>query len=136
MYPATVQNIYDAPPPPPKERNETIEYIQTIVQGVQAQSYEMEGLAQANAVLTISKSAITAQLSQMTVTMNSMKAQLKHSPLHKPIKQDPKGSTTAGSEGAISLMGEKPNHQIKWYIKMKRTKRKRWVAVKRSVNDG
>ena len=37
----------------------------------------MEGLAQANAVLTSSNSAVMAQLAQMTVTMNSMQAQLK-----------------------------------------------------------
>ena len=40
------------------------------------QSYELEGLAQANAVLTISNSAEMAQLAQMTVAMNSMQVQL------------------------------------------------------------
>ena len=40
------------------------------------QSYEREGLAQANAVLTISNSAEMAQLAQMTVAMNSMQVQL------------------------------------------------------------
>ena len=40
------------------------------------QSYELEVLAQANAVLTISNSAEMAQLAQMTVAMNSMQVQL------------------------------------------------------------
>ena len=57
-YTATVQNIYDAPPPPPEDHHEAIEYIQTIVQGMQTQSYHMEGISQANSVLTISKSAV------------------------------------------------------------------------------
>ena len=37
----------------------------------------MEGMAQANAVLTSSNSAVMAQLAHMNVTMNSMQAQLK-----------------------------------------------------------
>ena len=32
-----VQNIYGSPPPPLEEHHETIEDIQTIVQGIQAQ---------------------------------------------------------------------------------------------------
>ena len=39
--------------------------------------FELEGLAQANAVLTNSNSAVMAQLAQMTVTMNAMQAQVK-----------------------------------------------------------
>ena len=76
-YTATVQNIYDAPTKSPEEHNEVIEYIQTIVQGMQTQGYNMEELAQSNLVLTSSNSAIMAQLAQMTVTMNAIKAQLK-----------------------------------------------------------
>ena len=40
-------------------------------------SYNVEVMAQANAVLTISKSVVMAQLAYMTVTMNAMQAQLK-----------------------------------------------------------
>ena len=40
-------------------------------------SYDLEGLAQANAVLTSFNSAVMAQLAQMTVTTNVMEAQLK-----------------------------------------------------------
>ena len=47
------------------------------MQGVQSQSCEVEGLTQANAVLTRSNSAVMAQLSQMTVTMNDIQAKLK-----------------------------------------------------------
>ena len=35
-------------------------------------SYELEGLSQANEVLTISNSAVMEQVAQMTVTMNAM----------------------------------------------------------------
>ena len=41
------------------------------------QSHELEGLAQANAVLTSSKTAVMAQLAQKTVTVNAIQAQLK-----------------------------------------------------------
>ena len=44
---------------------------------MQTQGYDLEGLAQANVVLTSSNSAVMAQLAQMTVTMNAMQAQLK-----------------------------------------------------------
>ena len=67
-----VQNIYGAPPPPPEDHHDTIEDIQTIVQGMQAHSYELEGLTQSDAVLTISNSEVIGQLSHMTVSMNTM----------------------------------------------------------------
>ena len=76
-YTAKVQNIYGAPPPSTEEHHEVIKDIQTIMQWMWTQTYELEGLAQANAVLTISNSAVMAQLSQTTVTMNDMQAQLK-----------------------------------------------------------
>ena len=44
---------------------------------MQTQSYDLEGLAQSNAVLTISNSEVMAQFAHMTVTMNSMQTQLK-----------------------------------------------------------
>ena len=43
---------------------------------MQKNSYDLEGLAQSNAVLTSSNYALMAQLAQMTVTMNAMQAQL------------------------------------------------------------
>ena len=76
-YTATVQKIYDAPTNSPEEHNEVIKDIQTIVQGMQTQGYNMEELAQFNLVLTSSNSTIMAQLAQMTVTMNPIQAQLK-----------------------------------------------------------
>ena len=71
-YTATLQNIYSEPPSSPEDHHEAIEYIQTIVQGIQTQVCNLEGLAQANAVLTTLNSAVMAQLEQMTMTMNSM----------------------------------------------------------------
>ena len=43
---------------------------------MQAQSYDLEGLAKSNAVLKSSNYAVMAQLEQMTVTMGAMQAQL------------------------------------------------------------
>ena len=73
-YNTAVQNIYGVPPPTPEEHHEEINHINTIVQGTQAQSYDMEGLAQDNAILTRSNTTVMAH---MTVTMNAMQAQLK-----------------------------------------------------------
>ena len=44
---------------------------------MQMHSHELEGLAKANEILTISNTAVMAQLEQMTVTRNAMHAQLK-----------------------------------------------------------
>ena len=46
-----MQNIYGAPPPSLEDHHEVIEDMQTIVQGMQTQVYDLEVLAQANAVL-------------------------------------------------------------------------------------
>ena len=47
-YTVKVKNIYGAPPPYPEEHHEVIKDMQTIVQGMITQGYDMEGLAQAN----------------------------------------------------------------------------------------
>ena len=44
---------------------------------MQMQSHNLEVLAQSNAVLTRSNTAVMSQLAQITVTMNAMQAQLK-----------------------------------------------------------
>ena len=67
-----VQNIYSLSPPPPEEHHEAIDHINTIVQLMQMQSHKLEGLAQANAVLTRSNFAVMEKLAQTTVTMNAM----------------------------------------------------------------
>ena len=71
-YTATVQKIYGATTPSPEDHHEVIKDIQTIVQGMQTQDYDLEGLEQSNAILTSSNSAVMAQLAHMTVTMNAM----------------------------------------------------------------
>ena len=76
-YTATVQNIYGAPPHPPEDHHKVIEDIQTVVQEMQTQCYDLEGMAQANAVLTILNYAVMVQLAQITVTMNTVQEQLK-----------------------------------------------------------
>ena len=131
-----MQKIHGAPPPPPEEHHETIEDIQRIIQVMQVQSYDLEGLAQDNAVVTRSNSAVLAQLAQITVTMNAIQAQLKKLASAQTNQSRSKVITTAGVAVAISLTGAKPAHQIKQETKMKCTKRKGWVAVKRDVNDG
>ena len=45
------------------------------------QSYELEGLAQANSVLTSSKYTVMIQLAQMIMTINAMRAQPKNTRL-------------------------------------------------------
>ena len=71
-YTVAVQNIFGILPPPPEEQKEIIDSLNTIMQGIHNQSYKMKGLAQANAVITSSNSEVTAQLAQMTATMNTM----------------------------------------------------------------
>ena len=76
-YTGAVKNTYVVPSPPTEEHHGAINDLHTMVQGIQTQSYDLEILAQSNAVLTRSNSAVIAQLAQMTVTMNSVQAQLK-----------------------------------------------------------
>ena len=85
-----------------------MEDIHTIVQGLLTQGYDMEGLAQAYTVLTIQKSAVMAQLAQMTVTMNTMKAQLKTLASVQNNQAIPK-TFTARVAGEISLTGANPS---------------------------
>ena len=54
-YTAVVKNIYGITPPPPEEHHKAIDNLNTTVQVINTQSYEMEGLVQANAVLNIFK---------------------------------------------------------------------------------
>ena len=72
-----VQNIYGVTPLPPEEYHEAIDNLNDITQGLQTHSNNLEGLSQANTRLTISNSAVMAQLAQMTVTMNIMQAKIK-----------------------------------------------------------
>ena len=44
---------------------------------MRTQGYDLEGLTQANAVLTSLNSVVMAQLAQITVTMNTMQVKLK-----------------------------------------------------------
>ena len=54
-----------------------IDYINTIVQGMQMKSHEPEGMVQSNAVLTRSNIAVITQFAQMNITINAMQAQRK-----------------------------------------------------------
>ena len=72
-----VQNIYGVPPPPPEDHHKSIDFLNTIVQGMQKRSYEMKGLAQTNAVRKKSNYEVMEQLLHMTATINVMQAQLK-----------------------------------------------------------
>ena len=76
-YTAVVHNIYGVPPPPPEEHHEAIDHIAKIVQGMQMQIHKLEGLAQANALLTSLNTAVMDQLSHMTVTMNNTQEKIK-----------------------------------------------------------
>ena len=74
---------------------------------MKTQSYEMEGLTQSNAVLTNSKSAVMAQLSHMTVTMNAIQAQLKALASAQTNQSNPKRKHYFWS------CGRKSTHRIK-----------------------
>ena len=76
-YTSVVQNIYCVPPPPPEEHHDAIDHIKNTVQGIQVQIYDLEGIAQTNIFLTSLNTAVIFQLAKMTVTVNSMQAQLK-----------------------------------------------------------
>ena len=71
-YKTAVQKIYGVPPPPPEQHNEEIDNLNTIVQGMHTQNYDLEGLAQSNTVLTRSNLAVTVQLAHMNVAMNDI----------------------------------------------------------------
>ena len=79
-YTTVVQNIFGVPPNSPEENHKAIDYISNIVQGMQMQSYDLERLAQVNAVLNRSNTSVMSQLEQMTVTMNDSQVQLKMIP--------------------------------------------------------
>ena len=75
-YTSVVKNISGVTPPPPWEHHEAIESLNTIAQGMQTPSYELEGQAPVNTVLASSNSEVMAQLAQMNVAMNDMQSQL------------------------------------------------------------
>ena len=64
-------------PTPTRIKNEMIDKLNTIIQGIREKIYEMEGLAHASAVLTRSNSEVMEQLSHTNMTMNAMQEQLK-----------------------------------------------------------
>ena len=67
-----MKTIYTIPPTPIEEHHKAINDIHTIIEVMQTQSYNLYVLAQSNAVLTRSKSAVMAQLAHMNVTMNAI----------------------------------------------------------------
>ena len=75
-YTAAVQNVYGVTPLPLEEHQEVIDNLNTIFQGMQTHSYKLERMEQYNAVLTSSKSAVMAHLTQTTVAMNAIQAQI------------------------------------------------------------
>ena len=76
-YTRVIKDIFGVTPPLPEDNHYVIEKLNNIVCRMQTQSYELEGLAQANAVLISSNSEVMGKLSHMTVTMNAMHAQMK-----------------------------------------------------------
>ena len=96
----------------------------------------MEGLAQANAVLTRSNSAVMAQLEYMTVTMNDMHAQLKtlaSAQNHQARSKIKFYFWSCGSNfahGRKTCSAKKVGHQEEVYYK------KRLCGSKRDVDDG
>ena len=118
-----MRNIYGAPPHPPEQYHEAIQDIQTIVRGMQAHSYNLEGLSQANAVLTIQNSVVMSQLALMTVTMNAMQVQLKTLASAQTNQERPKRKhycQSCGSNythGRKTYLSKKAVHQDDAYYK-------------------
>ena len=72
-----VQKIYGVTPTPTEYHHEAIDHINTIVQGIQTQRYDLEEMEQTNEALTSSKKLVMAKLAHITVTMNAMQVQPK-----------------------------------------------------------
>ena len=122
-------NFYGAPPPSTEEHHEVIEDVKTIIQGLWTQTYDIEGLEHANAVLTILNSTVMAQSAQMNLTMNAMKAQLKTLASLKTNESRSNRKFYCWSCRSNFNHGEKPDQQRNQDIKRKRNTRKWWVAV-------
>ena len=135
-YILAVENIYSIPPPPPEEHHKMIDNLNTIVLGIQTQICNLEGLAQANAILTSSKSAVMVKLAQTTVTVNAMQVQLKTLSLTttNPTRTHRKfycwicGRNF--SHGSKTCSGNKTGQRRKC------TTRLDWAEVKMGANDG
>ena len=73
-----MQNIYSVTTTDPTgDHNEAIESLQAITQGMQYQQYEIDLMAQENAVLIRTNSAVMAQLLQLTKATEEIKSQPK-----------------------------------------------------------
>ena len=59
-----------------EEHHQSIELFQAISELMQNQRYNMEGMTQANTVMTRSKSAVMEQYAQLTAAMGAMQAHL------------------------------------------------------------
>ena len=103
---------------------------------MQTHSYELEGLAQANAVLTSSNSVVMAKFSKMTVTINAMQAHIKTFSLTTTNPTRTKRNFTVGYAGAILIVEVKPARLRKQATSKKHTTRSDWEEPKRGVNDG
>ena len=95
----------------------------------------MEGLSQANSVLTRFNSEFMAQLAHMTVTMNETQAKLNTFSLATTNTTRTQRIFTLGVAGATILMGVKTAWTRKRATRMMHTSRSDWVESERGVND-
>ena len=130
------QNIYSVPPTPPKEHHEATESLHTIVQGMQAKIYEQEGMAEDNAVLNSSNSAVMEKLVQLNVTMNYMQAQMKTSTVKSKNPKITKRKSYCWICVRKLTHGNKPALPRKLSIKRRNTTRRDLGEVKWGANDG
>ena len=135
-YKAEVQNIYGVLPPPLEEHHEAINNLNNIVQGMKKQSYKLEGLEQANSLLTSSNSDVMSQLAEMTVTVNAIQKQLKKNHQQQQTQQVPRESFTFGYVGAILLMEVKSAQPIKRATRRKHTKSSNRAESTKGSNYG
>ena len=127
--------MYGVPPPQLEEHGEAIYNLNDIFQGIHMQRCELEGLGQANEVLTSSNSSLMQQLLHMTVIMNNIQAQLK-------ILQSATTNTTRTMRNFYCwTCGRNFTHESKTCLAKKRSTRNmnitriKWAGEKRSTND-
>ena len=103
---------------------------------MQTHSYELEGLAQADEVLTSSNSADMGQLAHITVTMNDIKAHIK------TLALATTNPTMSKRKFYCWICRRNFTHESKSAWPRKRSTRKMyikrsyWIEAKRGANDG
>ena len=134
-----VQKNYGVPPPSPEYHHEVIEYIETKVQVMQTQIYDLEGMAQANKVLISPNPAVLALLellTHMTLTINAMQLQLNMLTLAPMNQTRSKRNYYCWIGGSNYTHGSKTYSSKNMAIKMRPTIRRDWTEAIKGAHEG